>query len=1048
MVSTTTMGDENHIRNLGDYFKPSHEGYRNRNELPAGNNVVPLQSDTIRLVQNECSFHKLQSEDPNQHLKDFLKLVDSLDLDGPTPQPQALGTNFEARVRDYMAAHTERMERFKNTIFKKRKEINARMTEMFELLKKLTTSRNPKKVLIREEAKFPVTKNVNSISLERYEEEENNKTDETPDNTKMPTEMEMPIKEAEIKNAAENRAENKSIKTPENKETVEAPGSQPMAYYLKLKINKNLIKGLVNNNRFNNSRSRTRKFRIQQDLQHEHYVLWKVIEFGDSYKTPLEETGKGVVGDGSAKKKERIVAITAEDMQKWQNDVKERTTLLLALPYEHQLQDIVSHLEFMDVPIEQDDLNQKFLSSLAPEWLVYTIVWRNRDDLDTMSLDGVYNHLKAYEPEIDDDDIEEIDIKWNLALLSMRADRFWKKTGKKITIQRSNVAGFDKSKVECFNCHKMGHFTRECISPRSQDRGKKESYKKDPKVEEPAPKAMIAIDGIGWDWSYMAEEDENHALVADEEEVPTEYALMAKSSSSSDNEVYDDSFCSKSCRKNTKNLNNKIIKLNEELSDCETDLYNYKIGLSQVEARLVKSKENEIKLCKRIRVLERDIEIRDNKIENLRNELEEDSDCFRHMTGNISYLSEYEPYNGGYVSFGHGGGKITGKGTIKTDKLDILFTDIECLVLGKDFKLVDDTHVLLRTPRQQNMYSIDLKNIVPHKNLTCLIAKASEDESLPSKSFENNHTCVACLKGKQHKASCKTKCDNGGEFRNKEMDELCSRKGIKREFSNARTPQQNGVAERRNRTLIEAARTISPAIGFLRPFVMILNTLDHLGKFDAKGDEGYLVGYSLNSKAFRVFNKRTKKIDENLHVDFLENQLIEKGTGPNWLFDIDSLTKSMNYVRVVVAGTSSTHISGTKEDALKENVSSLRYIALPNWFHEAQMATSNDSTRNSDVFSEKDDPQKEQDRIINNDDWKLKFPLLVHHVPTDCLSIPFVSSNGPRIISKGGSSYPEALSLGNDMSFENRLEDFFGDTTDSVSSDKVEADLSNMESDI
>ncbi|GJZ24503.1 putative ribonuclease H-like domain-containing protein [Tanacetum coccineum] len=276
-----------------------------------------------------------------------------------------------------------------------------------------------------------------------------------------------------------------------------------------------------------------------------------------------------------------------------------------------------------------------------------------------------------------------------------------------------------------------------------------------------------------------------------------------------------------------------------------------------------------------------------------------DNGCSRHITGNISYLFEYEPYDGGYVSFGHRGGKITGKGTIKT----------ECLVLGKDFK-VDDSHVLLRTPRQHNMYSIDLNIIVPHKNLTCLIAKASVDESmmwhrrlchlnfktmnklvrnnlvrgLPSKFFENNLTCVACLKGKQHKASCKTKlvnsvskplhtlhmdlfgptsvsslnhkwyflvviddfsrftwtfflkskdetgsilmnliteienlkdlkvkiirCDNGGEFKNREMDEFCTKKGIKREFSNARTPQQNFVAEQRNRTLIEAARTM------------------------------------------------------------------------------------------------------------------------------------------------------------------------------------------------------------------------------------------------
>nr|GEU91770.1 hypothetical protein [Tanacetum cinerariifolium] len=457
--------------------------------------------------------------------------------------------------------------------------------------------------------------------------------------------------------------------------------------------------------------------------------------------------------DSGERRQGRIVAITTKDMQKRRNDVNARTTLLLALPDEHQLrfskyetakelweailktfggneatkktkksqlklqygnfkadgsetleqtfnrlQAIVSHLEFMDVEIEQDDLNQKFLTSLTPEWLMYTIVLRNIDDLDTMSLDDVYNHLKVYEPkvqkksesnsqnmafisssntssgkgkvhtasvltastqvstastdvaaaslshdticayiatqsngsrikyeditQIDEDDIKEMDIKWNMALLSMRDDRFWKKTGKKITIQGSNVVGFDKSKVKCFNCHKMGDFARECRAPRSQDRGKRESYKQGPKEEEPAPKALMAIDGIRWDWSYMANEEETHALVADDE-VPTEFALMSKSSSSSDNEVYDDSYCSKSCRKNTKNLNTKISKLNEELSDCDTNLYNYKRGLSQVEARLVEFKENEVKYCERIRVLERDAEIRDNKIEYLKNELEQ-----------------------------------------------------------------------------------------------------------------------------------------------------------------------------------------------------------------------------------------------------------------------------------------------------------------------------------------------------------------------------------------------------------------------------------------
>ncbi|GJR29860.1 zinc finger, CCHC-type containing protein [Tanacetum coccineum] len=381
------MGDANPIRTLGDYSKPSHEGYRNTIDLPVGNNVVPLRSNTIRLVQNGCSFHGLRFENPNQHLKDFLKLVDSLDLDGsittwedlttyflaqffpprrtaklhndilmfqqhhgeslsealtcfkdllqkceidraadnkrrdkntdesweiienlalydhegwndtkefiklvkaistpqstsktpdlrlleledqinfllkgsrstprpssthiprayaeavysnprpqnqnkpprqnpftfhertgPNPQPQALGTTFEARVQDYMAAHTKRMERFENAIFKQHEEINDKMTKMFGLLKELTTNRAPEKVLIREEAKFPVTKNVYSISLTREEEERSKKTDVTTgDDIKKPTKTktEMPVKKAEKEDEAENEPNRKARK--------------------------------------------------------------------------------------------------------------------------------------------------------------------------------------------------------------------------------------------------------------------------------------------------------------------------------------------------------------------------------------------------------------------------------------------------------------------------------------------------------------------------------------------------------------------------------------------------------------------------------------------------------------------------------------------------------------------------------------------------------------------------------------------------------------------------------------------------------------------
>ncbi|GKA19364.1 MAK10-like protein [Tanacetum coccineum] len=114
------------------------------------------------------------------------------------------------------------MERFKNTIFKQHEEINGGMTEMFRLLKELTTSRTPEKVLIREEAKFPVTKNVNSISLARNEDEDNNKTDETPNNTKMPTETEMAVRKAEAINGAKNGTGNEPVKTPENDKVIEA----------------------------------------------------------------------------------------------------------------------------------------------------------------------------------------------------------------------------------------------------------------------------------------------------------------------------------------------------------------------------------------------------------------------------------------------------------------------------------------------------------------------------------------------------------------------------------------------------------------------------------------------------------------------------------------------------------------------------------------------------------------------------------------------------------------------------------------------------------
>ncbi|GJR23889.1 ribonuclease H-like domain-containing protein [Tanacetum coccineum] len=364
------------------------------------------------------------------------------------------------------------------------------------------------------------------------------------------------------------------------------------------------------------------------------------------------------------------------------------------------------------------------------------------------------------------------------------------------------------------------------------------------------------------------------------------------------------------------------------------------------------------------------------------------------------------------------GGRISGKGTIKTSCLDfekVSYVEELKFNLLSVSQICDKKHNVLFTDKR----ILDLKNIIPSGGITCLVAKATEDEAvlwhrrLGHVNFKNinkvnstghlarrlrkgcheNSLCLLhmdlfgpvsvesinkkkyclvvtddCSKfswvfflaykdetydmlhdlivGLENRLRHKVKtirCDHGTEFKNQLMNEFCAKKGIKREYSIARTPQQNGVAERKNRTLIEAARTMladsllpiqfwaeavntacyvlnrvlvtkpqmktpyeilmgrSPNISFMRPFgcsLTILNTLDHLGKFDGKSEEGYLLGYSTNSKGFRVYNRVTRKVQDCLHVNFLENQENQKGKGPDWMFDLDLLTPSMNYIPV------------------------------------------------------------------------------------------------------------------------------------------------------
>ncbi|GKF07464.1 hypothetical protein Tco_0041688 [Tanacetum coccineum] len=239
-------------------------------------------------------------------------------------------------------------------------------------------------------------------------------------------------------------------------------------------------------------------------------------------------------------------------------------------------------MELLDEKISQEDVNQKLLRSLSPEWNTHAVVWRNKADLDTMNMDDLYNNLKVYELEvkgisssssitqnmafvsssnnntsstneavnaanstninnltnvvifaffasqpnspqlihedlqqIHPDDMEEMDLRWQMAMLTMRARRFLKNIGRKLTVNGNETISFDKSKVECYNYHKRRHFARECKALRNQDNKNKESSRRSVHVETSTSIALVSCDGLsGYDWNDQAEEGPNYALMA------------------------------------------------------------------------------------------------------------------------------------------------------------------------------------------------------------------------------------------------------------------------------------------------------------------------------------------------------------------------------------------------------------------------------------------------------------------------------------------------------------------------------------------------------
>ncbi|GJS23293.1 hypothetical protein Tco_0451925 [Tanacetum coccineum] len=408
------------------------------------------------------------------------------------------------------------------------------------------------------------------------------------------------------------------------------------------------------------------RLRIEQYFQVQDHALWDVIKNGNSFKPAAQTTTNA---DGTSTPLILGPITTKENVQK-KNDVKARSMLLMALSNEHlmtfnqyndaktlfaaiqtrfgesldsifnRLQKIVSQLAILGENISQEDLNLKFLRSLPSEWNTHVVVWRNKPDLDTMSFDDLYNNFKIVEQEvkgttssssslssqnvafvpastqvstastqvstanlsdatvyaflanqpngsqlvhedleqIHEDDLEEMDLKWQLALLSMRTRKFFLENW-------------------------------ECRGPRNQDNRSRnqDSSRRTINVEEISSKAMLAIDGAGFDWSFMADE-----------EVPTDMALMAFS----DSEVHNDKTCSKTYPKSFETLKTQLDNLRIEFNKSEFNLATYKRGLASVGEQLIFYKKNEVLFCEQLAVLKRDISYKDSEISVLKSELE------------------------------------------------------------------------------------------------------------------------------------------------------------------------------------------------------------------------------------------------------------------------------------------------------------------------------------------------------------------------------------------------------------------------------------------
>nr|GEW15069.1 hypothetical protein [Tanacetum cinerariifolium] len=489
--------------------------------------------------------------------------------------------------------------------------------------------------------------------------------------------------------------------------------------------------------------------------------------------------------------------------------------------------------------------------------------------------------------QIDVDDLEEMDLRWQMAMLTMQARRFLQKTGKNLGANEPTSMGFDMSKVKCFNCHRKGHFARECRSPKDSRRtGVAEPQRRTIPVKTSTSNALVSqVDGTGsYDWSYQAEEK------------PANYALMAFSSnSSSGNEVPS---CSKACSKAYAQLHTQYDKLTDEFCKSQFDVISYQIGtfmlpklnlVFDTAPTAVETDHDAFNVQLSPTKIEQDLShitrpsapIIEDSVSDSEDEFEIKAPQFvLSFVRSTEHVKSPRPVSAVVPRLNVTRPRLAHP-TVTKSKSPIrrYITRSLSLKTSSSPPRVTATQAPVVNAAQGNMsYLSDFEEL---NGGYVAFGGNPKGGKISGKGKIKTVDLLGCF-------FCATKDETSPILKTfiTGLENQLSLK-VKAEVVNTTCYVQNRVlvTKPHNKTPYELLHGKTPSIGFMRPFgcpVTILNTLDPLGKFKRKVDEGFLVGYPVSCKAFRVFNSRTCIVQETLHVNFLENKPNLAGSGPTW----------------------------------------------------------------------------------------------------------------------------------------------------------------------